>query len=177
VRTYLRTAKLLAFLVSLAIALAWLISGKAVATSTFQSPPVFDSALPTPTVQLTASPTSSATSSPEPTLPPTPEATPEPLPSPTRSGFLPPPTLTSPGTPVPAGPSVQPLGDLPVRDTTPEAPSEDESQSGADSPTTLAGLIDQGVLALGYLWLCCGVVALFGVGGLLVWFFRRSRRG
>jgi hypothetical protein len=177
VRTYLRTAKLLAFLVSLAVALAWLISGKAVATPTFQSPPIFDSALPTPTVELTASPTGSATSSPEPTLPPTPEATAEPGPSPTRSGFLPPPTLTSPGTPVPAGPSVQPVGELPVRVTTPETPSEDVSQPRANSATTLAGLIDQGVLALGYLWLCCGVVALLAAGGALVWFFRRSPRG
>ena len=42
---------------------------------------------------------------------------------------------------------------------------------------TLARLIDQGVLAMGYLWLCCGVLALVGVGGALIWFLRRSRRG
>jgi hypothetical protein len=69
------------------------------------------------------------------------------------------------------------VGELPVRVTTPETPSRDETQAGAKFATTLAGLIDQGVLALGYLWLCCGVVALLAIGGALVWFFRRSPRG
>jgi hypothetical protein len=42
---------------------------------------------------------------------------------------------------------------------------------------TLAALIDRGVLTLGYLWLCCGVLALIGAAVALFWFFRRSRRG
>jgi hypothetical protein len=112
-----------------------------------------------------------------PNLSPTPESTSEPGPSPTPPGFLPPPTLTSPGTPVSAGATSQPPGELPLRAAPTATPARDESQPQTDLAATVAGLIDQGVLALGYLWLCCGVVALIGIAGALFWFFRRSRRG
>jgi hypothetical protein len=178
VRKHLRTATLLALVVLLAATLTGLISGKGVVTATFQSPNPFDSALLTPTVESTATPTGTATSSPTPTLEPTALATPEPTMSPTPFGFLPPPTLTSPGTQVPAvAPSPLP-GELPVR----VAPTEPPASTGTNSPSqtnvkvALARLIDQGVLAVGYLWLCCGILALVGVGGALIWFFRRSRR-
>jgi len=170
---------LLALLVLLAATLTWLISGKEVATAAFQSPNPFDSVLLTPTAEPTAASTGTATSSPMPTLEPTQVATPEPMVSPTPFGFLPPPTLTSPGTPIPAvAPSPVP-GELPVR----VAPTEPPPSAGTNSrPQTnvtaaLATLIDQGVLAVGYLWLCCGVLALVGAGGALIWFSRRSRRG
>jgi hypothetical protein len=152
----------------------------------FQSPP-FDSGLPTPTGQPSALPTGTGTSvptpaatpvptvTPMPTMTPMPTATSEPTASPTPPGFLPPPTLTSPGTPVPAEPALQ-LPDelLPLRPAATETPG---TAGGPESgfSVTLAGLIDRSVLALGYLWLCCGILALIGIGGALLWFFRRHR--
>lgn len=195
-RTHLRTTQLLAILVLLAVALTWLISGREGAAA-FQSPVPFESELVTPTLEPTASPTGTAypeiaqTSSPtatlgatsgptlEPTLEPTPVVTSEPAMSATPPGFLPPPTLTSPGTPVPAGaPSTWP-DELPVRVAPTETPAAEGTNSRPQTgvSTALARLIDQGVLAMGYIWLCCGVLALLGVGGVLIWFFRRSRRG
>jgi len=148
-------------------------------TATFQSPNPFDSALLTPTFAPTETPTGTATSSPTSTLEPMPVATPEPAMSPTPFGFLPPPTLTSPGTSVPAvAPSPLP-GELAVRIAPTEPPPSAETNSPPQANVTaaLARLIDQGVLAVGYLWLCCGILALVGVGGARIWFFRRSRRG
>jgi hypothetical protein len=207
VRKHLRSAELLALLVLVAAALTWIVSGKAVATVTFQSPNPFESELPPPTVTPSALPTSTATSiplltslptpgtatsSPTPATPPesgtatssptsasspTPEVTLEPSPTSTPPGFLPPPTLTSPGTPVLAGPSSPSPGELPVRVAPTETPAQNASTVQTDFSMTLASLIDQGVLALGYLWLCCGVLALIGIGGALLWFLRRPRRG
>lgn len=191
-RTHLRTTQVLAILVLLAVALTWLISEREGAAA-FQSPIPFESELVTPTLEPTASPTdtpyseitqtSSPTATPGatsgPTFEPTPGVTSEPAMSATPPGFLPPPTLTSPGTPVPAGaPSAWPE-ELPVRVAPTETPAAEgtNSRSQTGVSTALARLIDQGVLAMGYLWLCCGVLALLGVGGVLIWFFRRSRRG
>ena len=191
-RTHLRTTLLLAILVLTAVALTWLISGGEGAAA-LQSPIPFESELVTPTLEPTESPTGTPyveiaeTSSPtatlgttsEPTLEPTPGVTSEPSMSATPPGFLPPPTLTSPGTPVPGGaPSPWPE-ELPVRAAPTETPPPEETngRSQTDVSTALARLIDQGVLAVGYLWLCCGVLALLGAGGGLLWFFRRSRRG
>jgi hypothetical protein len=179
VRTPIRTARLLALLALLAVALTWLISGREGATAAFQSPNPFASELLTPTVELPASPTATETSSPTATLEPTPEATPEPTMSPTPPGFLPPPTLTFPGTVEPEGaPSPLP-GELPMRAAPTETASPEETNSlpQKNFAATVANLIDQSVLAVGYLWLCCGVLALLGVVGVLVWFFRQSRRG
>jgi hypothetical protein len=179
VRTQIRNAKSLVLLVLVAAALTWLISGRDGATAAFQSPSPFESELLTPTAEPSAFPTVTATLSPTPTLVPTLEATPAPTLSPTPLGFLPPPTLTSPGTPVPEGaPSLLP-DELPVRvaPTEPPPPEETDGWPQTSPATTLARLIDQGVLAMGYLWLCCGVLALVGVGGALIWFLRRSRRG
>jgi hypothetical protein len=39
-----------------------------------------------------------------------------------------------------------------------------------------AQLIDNGVVALSYLWLCCGALALAGAALGLVWLARRSKR-
>ena len=178
-RTQIRDAKLLVLLVLLAVALTWLISGREGATAAFQSPNLFESELLTPTVEPSAAPTATATSSPTPTLEPTPEATAVPTLSPTPSGFLPPPTLTSPGTLLPEAASSSPPAELPVRVAPTEPPSSEETAGRRQTnlTTTLARLIDQGALAVGYLWLCCGVLALVGVGGALIWFVRRSRQG
>jgi hypothetical protein len=179
VRTQIRNAKLLVLLVLLAVALTWLISGREGATAAFQSPNPFESELLTPTAEPSAASTATATLSPTPTLEPTPEATPVPTLSPTPAGFLPPPTLTSPGTPLPEGAPSSLPDELPVRVAPTEPPPSEETASRPQTnlTTTLARLIDQGALAVGYLWLCCGVLALVGVGGALIWFFRRSRRG
>jgi hypothetical protein len=179
VRTQIRNAQSLILLVLVAVALTWLISGRDGATAAFQSPNPFESELLTPTVEPSAFPTATATLSPTPTLVPTMEATPAPTLSPTPLGFLPPPTLTSPGTPVPEGPPSSLPDELPVRvaPTEPPPPEQIAGRPLTSPTTTLAGLIDQGVLAMGYLWLCCGVLALVGVGGALIWFLRRSRRG
>lgn len=206
VRTHLRTARNLTGLVLLAVALAWIVSAKAVANSTFQSPP-FESPVETETTTATNAPTVTATPSPSggpirgpgetATPPPTPifQATetpietstpfPTPLPlatetpaeTPTPPGYLPPPTLTSPGTPVPAQLSVPSLGVPPQRGRTPTPPRDAESQPGSSRIFLgLARLIDQAVIALGYLWLCCGVFVLLAVGGILVWLVRRGQR-
>jgi hypothetical protein len=37
-------------------------------------------------------------------------------------------------------------------------------------------LIDTAVVAVGYVWLCCGAAALIGAGAVLVWLARRSSR-
>jgi hypothetical protein len=183
VRTHIHAAKLLALLVLLAIALTWLISGRESATAAFQSPNPFESELLTPTAEPSAFPTDTATLPPtptqEPTQVPTLEATREPTVSPTPPGFLPPPTLTSPGTPVPAGAPAPLLEELPMRVAPTEAPPHEEVNGRTETnlSVTLARLIDQGVLAMGYLWLCCGVLALVGVAGALIWFVRRPRRG
>jgi hypothetical protein len=191
VRTCIRTAKPLALLILLAVVLTWLVAGRGGATAAFQSPNPFESELLTPTAEPSAFPTATEVPLPtpsqqptmeptlEPTIEPTLEAPSEPTMSPTPSGFLPPPTLTSPGTPVPAGaPSLMPE-ELPARvaPTEPPSPVETNSLSQPNLTATLASLIDQAVLAIGYLGLCCGVLALVGVGSALVWFVRRSRRG
>lgn len=178
-RTHLRDVKRLALLALLAVVLTWLVYGRDGATAAFQSPIPFESELLTPTVEPSALPTDTVTLPPTPPLAPTPEITAQPTLSPTPPGFLPPPTLTLPGTPAPAeGPSLPPE-ELPARAAPTEPPPPEESRGASPTNLTanLARLIDQGVLAVGYLWLCCGVLALVGVGGALIWFFRRSRRG
>jgi hypothetical protein len=37
-------------------------------------------------------------------------------------------------------------------------------------------LIDNGIVALSYVWLCCGALALVAVVLFLAWIARRSRR-
>lgn len=208
VRTHLRTARNLTGLVLLAVALAWIVSAKAVANSTFQSPSEFQSPVETVTTTATNAPTITAGPSPSAgpvrgpagtaTLPatPIPQATetpietstqfPTPFPlatetpaeTPTPPGYLPPPTLTSPGTPVPPQLSVPSLGLPPQRGRTPTPARDADSQPGSSSRTflRLARLIDQAAIALGYLWLCCGVFVLLAVGGILAWLVRRGQR-
>ena len=40
----------------------------------------------------------------------------------------------------------------------------------------MAGLIDMAIMALGYLWLCCGVVLLIGATLIIVWLMRRRQQ-
>jgi hypothetical protein len=61
----------------------------------------------------------------------------------------------------------------------PPAPTLAPRQAPAASTTdafTLARLIDEGVVALSYLWLCCGVLMLAIAALVIVWLARRSKR-
>jgi len=42
--------------------------------------------------------------------------------------------------------------------------------------SSLARLIDLGVIAVSYVWLCCGIFVLIGTTVLLVWLARGKRR-
>ena len=116
---------------------------------------------------------------PTPPMPPEPEVTPSPTgqasPAP---GFLPPPTLSLPGSnPAGSPPSLLPGSQPPL--AAPPAPPVERQPAPADSPAgdvlDVAQLIDAGVVALGYIWLCCGALALVGVTLILVWLLRGGR--
>jgi len=94
----------------------------------------------------------------------------------TPPGFLPPPTLTSPGgpglapslLPQPGPPLAAPPAPLPEPASQPE-PSRNEVPSAAQ-------LIDNALLAVSYVWLCCGVLALIMAAAAFLWLARRSKR-
>ena len=188
-----------ALLIVMSFMLAWRLPGDAVARSMFQSEPPAETPVPPtdtpePTAELPAttvvpSPvapeTSTATGLEPPTPVPTPPMPPEPevTPSPTGQaspapGFLPPPTLSLPGSnPAGSPPSLLPGSQPPL--AAPPAPPVERQPAPADSPAgdvlDVAQLIDAGVVALGYIWLCCGALALVGVTLILVWLLRRGR--
>lgn len=151
-------------LTALAVGLAaWQPSG-VLARQTFQSSPPRGTGTSTATATRSATATAAATVRPElaPTKAPTAAA---------RGGaFLPAPTLTSNDAPLPglaAGPQpplAAPAAPLPQRDATPSA-----------APGGVATLIDGGVVALSYLWLCCGALLLIGAALAAVWLGRRRR--
>ncbi len=98
--------------------------------------------------------------------------------APVAPGFLPPPTLTSPDALGPGGfPSLRPNSGLPLAGPAAPlpAPAPKPETALSDVPSA-AQLIDNGVVALSYLWLCCGVFFLIGATLGLVWLVRRSRR-
>ena len=165
----------------LAVVLTWAISGKATARDMFQSSPLDPGA----TVTSSATPVLGGIATETSILPPgavdpaaTPPAldTPIPitpeviLPTPTvEPGFLPAPTLVNPndltqGRPELARPGIAPAPEV-VAMTPTVAPV-----SGA------ARLIDNAVLAMGYLWLCCGALFVVVLALIVVWLVRRNRR-
>ena len=171
--------------IALAVALTFAASGGALARSTFQS-----SILPTPESTATFTPEPIFTPVDFPTVPPVvPETSPpatfvgEATPTqvvvsevtPTVSGFLPPPTLVNPNALVPGrltplAPDNRPL-------VGPAAPPEPTvTQVPSVAPPGAAQLIDSGVVALSYLWLCCGALLLVVVGLVVLWLWRRSKR-
>jgi hypothetical protein len=179
--TALRLRVLAPILVLLSVWLAGLQPRSAFARLAFQSSPV--SPLASRTVTATARPTGIAT----PTLTRTPNLTkaPEPTsapiatPAPAVPGFLPPPTLTSqdaaPGSLLPGG--QPPLAAPPA--APPAAPSDRATPAPAAGQTAVPGLaqlIDEAVVALGYLWLCCGALGLAAAALILAWLARRSAR-
>jgi hypothetical protein len=188
-----RNALPLIAVVTLAIALTLAMSGGALARSTFQSSPVTPtdtvqapepvqtplasepSSTPTVTVERSPSPTAAIESSPSPTapvyLPPTPV-----YPKPSAPGYLPPPTLVNPGPSAPGRPSLLGPGDQPplVGPAVP-LPEPTPTPAPAEAPGP-AELIDSAIVALGYVWLCCGVLFLVVAALTVVWLARRSRR-
>jgi hypothetical protein len=141
---------------ALAAALTLAASGGALARSTFQS-----SIIPLPESTGTA--------------PPTPDFTPGGSDAtPSVSGFLPPPTLVNPssvapGRVSPLAPENQPLVGA-------AAPPEATSTPTPAEAPGVAQLIDSGVVALSYLWLCCGALFLVAAALTIVWLSRRSKR-
>jgi hypothetical protein len=170
--------------IALAVALTFAASGGALARSTFQS-----SIVPPPDSTATATPEPVFTPADSPTVAPViPEASPsatfvvEATPTqvvvveatPTVSSFLPPPTLVNPNALVPGrltplAPENRPL-------VGPAAPPEPTPTAAPPVAPGAAQLIDSGVVALSYLWLCCGALLLAVVGLAVLWLWRRSKR-
>ncbi len=132
---------------------------------------VFNTLTPAQTPSMT--PRGAETPTPSPILP---EPTPilqTPAAAPLAPGFLPPPTLTNPDAFLPGratqsplvGPAAQPAQPAAAAaGVTPEAPAPGPAQ-----------LIDSGVVALSYLWMCCGVIVLAVAALVVMWLARRSR--
>jgi hypothetical protein len=171
--------------IALAVALTFAASGGALARSTFQS-----SIVPPPDSTATATPEPVFTPVASPTVPPvTPEASPsatfvvEATPTqvvvievtPTVSSFLPPPTLVNPNALVPG--RLTPLAPENPPLVGPAAPPEPTTTKAPSVAPGAAQLIDSGVVALSYLWLCCGALLLAVVGLAVLWLWRRSKRG
>ena len=176
-------------LVALSVTVTWMMPGDALARPVFQSPL-------TPTVTRTATSTSTRPvtgtapiTNPQPitgTRPVTPTVaaappitatrpiTPAVAPAaPSVPGFLPPPTLSAPTgklQPLLPGPG-QPLVAPPAPTLAPRPPAAASSDA-----LSLARLIDEGIVALSYLWLCCGVFVLAIAALVIVWLARRSKR-
>jgi hypothetical protein len=177
-------------LVGLSVTVIWMMPGDALARPVFQSPL-------TPTVTRTATSTSTRpitgtrpitpTVAVAPPLTATRPITPAGAPirspeqptaavapaAPAAPGFLPPPTLSAPTgklqplLPGPGQPLVAPLA--PTLAPRPPAAASNDALS-------LARLIDEGIVALSYLWLCCGVLVLAAAALVMVWLARRSKR-
>jgi hypothetical protein len=183
-RTRPQNLAILITVIALAVALTFAASGGALARTMFQSsiePPPGSTATFTPEPVFTpgagdfrtitpfipeASPTFGVELTP--TQPVVVEATP------TVSGFLPPPTLVNPNAPVPGrltplAPENRPLAG-------PAAPPEPTPTEAPPVAPGAAQLIDSGVVALSYLWLCCGALLLVLVGLAVFWLWRRSKR-
>jgi len=185
-RTRPQNLAILITVIALAVALTFAASGGALARSTFQS-----SILPTPesTATFTPEPVLTpvagdfTTATPfNPTAPPSPTFVIEVTPTqptvvetaPTASSFLPPPTLVNPnallpGRLTPRTPDKRPLAG-------PAAPPEPTPTEVSPVAPGAAELIDSGVIALSYLWLCCGVLLLAAAGLAVLWLWRRSKR-
>lgn len=150
--------------------------GGALARSTFQSSPLAPEDTPEASAPEGIPTETPLPAAPEPTVEvPTPIAM-EPPAEPTTlpPGFLPAPTLTSPDAVVPLPPATgpQPL-------VGPAAPAVEPSPvptSATLAVPSAAQLIDNAIVALSYVWLCCGVVLLVLGAVVLIWLARRSAR-
>ena len=183
-----RLALALAVLIGLSAALVWATPDDVLARPIFQSPvgtPTITptlaitgtrpAGLPPPATQpVTATrPVTPSVPSPQP-----PTAAPPAAPPPgdgKAPGFLPPPTLSAPGSqpqPLLPGPG-QPLVAPPAPTVAPATPA---ATNKANEASSLARLIDAAIIALSYVWLCCGIFVLIGTTLGLVWLARGKRR-
>jgi hypothetical protein len=131
---------------------------------------------PSATLEGPVEPTATAAALVPVPAPETPLITPEQPPVPTAPGYLPPPTLTSRDVTPTGQPQV--AGSAPPAAVTPAPQPEPVSGSG-ESPSAVPGLgrlIDEGLVTLGYAWLCCGVFVLLGAALVLFWLARRGKR-
>jgi hypothetical protein len=98
--------------------------------------------------------------------------------SPVAPGFLPPPTLTSPGALPPRGfPSLLPGPQPPLAaPAVPPAAAAPDTTGAVSQVPSVAQLIDNSIIVISYAWLCCGVLTLMGATLVLVWLIRRSQR-
>lgn len=131
---------------------------------------------PTATLSATVTPRAVDTATPAPILP---EPTSGFLPTvaaPTAPGFLPPPTLTNPDSLLPGRSTLPQAGGQPPLGGPAVRPAE---TAAADAVTPEAAgpaqLIDSGIVALSYLWLCCGFIFLVVAALTVIWLARRSR--
>lgn len=175
--TRLQSLALLLAVVALAVMLTVAVSGAALARSTFQFSPLVPGdtppAVPPPGEMITDTPTPAAF---EPTPEaPSPIATLPPLePTALPPSFLPAPTLTNPDALLPLPPAV---GQPPL--VGPAAPPVEPSPVPASATSAVpsaAQLIDNAIVALSYVWLCCGVAFLALAAAVLIWLARRSPR-
>ena len=189
-------------LVGLSVTVIWMMPGDALARPVFQSPPltptVTRTATSTSTRPVTGTPPITntqpitgtrpvtATVAAAPSITATRPITPAVAPmaagatrcdrcaaAPGVPGFLPPPTLSAPTgklQPLLPGPG-QPLVAPPAPTLAPRPPAAASSDA-----LSLARLIDEGIVALSYLWLCCGVLVLAIAALVIVWLARRSKR-
>ncbi len=181
----------LTILIGLSGALVWMLPDDVLARPVFQSPLTGQPQTVTPTLTITGTrqgaPTPLAsqplTTSGQITLPapsPRPAAAAPAVALPQGEdkapGFLPPPTLSAPDgrlqplLPGPGQPLVAPPAPTPAQRPTPAAPTK------TSEALSLARLIDTGIVALSYVWLCCGVFVLIGTTLLLVWLARGKGR-
>ena len=185
-RTRPQNISILIAVIALAAALTLAASGGVLARSTFQSsivpsPEITETIPPTPTLtpdggdiipqtpfvpELT--PTETLVAEATPTVPVVSDATP------TASGFLPPPTLVNPSHAAPGRLSPLAPGNKPLAGTA-EPPAATSTPTSPEAPSA-AQLIDSGVVALSYLWLCCGALLLAAAALTIVWLSRRSKR-
>ncbi|MCU0502357.1 MAG: hypothetical protein MUC51_11425 [Anaerolineae bacterium] len=183
-------------LVSLSVTVTWMMPGDVLARPVFQSPltpsvtrtatststrpvtgtaPITNPQPVTPTVSAAPPITATRPITPAvaPIRPPEQRAATVAPAAPGVPGFLPPPTLSAPTgklQPLLPGPG-QPLVAPPAPTLAPRPP--DAASSDA---LLLARLIDEGIVALSYLWLCCGVLVLAVAALVIVWLARRSTR-
>jgi hypothetical protein len=196
-----RLSPLLA-VVLLAVALTLAVSGGAAARSTFQStplqpvtdtptpfdsvtivtdtPPPFDQGQPAAETPTPPGMEALPTETPDPTFAPQeplPADAPTAEPVPGGPGFLPAPTLTNPKDFLPGTGSLPQAAQAPL--TGPAVVAEDNAPADTEPAADVSGaaqLIDSGIRALSYLWLCCGAVLILVAVLVFVWLMRRTRR-
>lgn len=96
---------------------------------------------------------------------------------PAGPGFLPAPTLTNPNDFLPGSGALPRPAPAPL--SGPAVSAEDEAAAQTDpapAVSSAAQLIDSGIRAFSYLWLCCGAVLIFVAVIVFVWLMRRTRR-